>query len=240
MTKVKLITEQFDQVQLLESENSKDLYVQGIFSSAELKNKNGRIYKKDTLVREIQKLEEDIKRKSLFGELNHPQSPDINLEKVAIVIEKLEWKGNDVIGRAAVLDTPAGQIAKAIMKKGNIGISSRGLGTVNEDGYVNNSSYKLITWDLVGNPSNIPSWVNGIYEGKEWIIAEDGHLQETNKLSENEKKEAQKEAHEELLTKMTPEIIDLVAEDQKLTLDEAKEKYKKYVQDMIESIVNKI
>ena len=239
MTKVKLITDQFDQVQLLEAENSKDLYVQGIFSSAELKNKNGRIYKKDTLERELGKLSEDIKRKSLFGELNHPQSPDIDLKNVAIVVEKLEWKGNDVIGRAAVLDTPSGQIAKAIMKKGNIGISSRGLGTVNEDGYVNDSSYKLITWDLVGNPSNIPSWVNGIYEAKEWIVAEDGHLEESNPLNETEKKEAQDQARQELITSVAPEIIDAVAEDQKLTIEEAQAKYKEYIQNMIESIVNR-
>lgn len=207
MSKVKLITEDISQMRIVEANDSKDLYVEGIFSTAELKNKNGRRYKKDTLSREVGRLQEDVKRGSLYGELNHPQSPDINLERAAILVEKLQWKNENLYGRAVVLDTPMGNIAKALMKKGTIGISSRGLGTVNEDGYVNDSNYKLITWDLVGNPSNHPSWVNGIYEGYEWEIQEE-----------------------------MDEIIDNIAEDKDLTMSEAQEKYSKLLKDELKNI----
>ena len=80
----------------------------------------------------------------------------------------LEWKGNDVYGKSKVLDTPQGAIAKILIKEGRMGISSRGLGTVAEDGNVN-EDFNLITWDLVTDPSNNPSWINGIYEGQEWL-----------------------------------------------------------------------
>jgi len=95
-------------------------------------------------------------------------SPDINLDKIAIMIESLGWDGDNICGKAKVIDTPMGQIAKTLIREGNLGISSRGLGTVNEsDGYVN-EDYCLITWDLVGEPSNHPSWIKGVYEGRDF------------------------------------------------------------------------
>jgi hypothetical protein len=99
--------------------------------------------------------------------------PEINPDKIAIRVESLDWKGNDIIGKAKVLDTPMGNIAKTLVKEGGIGISSRGLGTVGSDGRVNDD-FNLLTWDLVTEPSNSPSWVRGIYEGKEWdsIVAQ--------------------------------------------------------------------
>ncbi len=96
--------------------------------------------------------------------------PEINPDKIAIRVESLEWQGNDLYGKAKILDTPQGQIAKTLVKEGLIGISSRGLGTVHEDGTVN-EDYNLITWDLVTDPSNGPSWLNGVLEGKTWDLA---------------------------------------------------------------------
>ena len=162
MTKAFLITEFFDSVKISKDKDD-TLYVEGIFSTANLKNKNGRIYRRETLDREVAKLNESIKKKCLWGELNHPTNADINLERAAILIEKLEWDGYNLMGKAKVLKTPMGRIAEALIKEGTIGISSRGLGTVNENGEVNNESYNMLTFDLVSNPSNGPSWLNGLY-----------------------------------------------------------------------------
>ena len=170
MAQVKLITEFVDSVKVTR-DKSDTLFVEGIFSTANLRNKNGRVYKKETLDREIKKLNESIKSKCLWGELNHPTTPDINLERAAILIEKLDWDGDNIVGRAKVLDTPMGQIAKTLIKEGAIGISSRGLGTVDEGGTVNDSSYQMLTFDLVSNPSNSPSWLNGIYEGSTFEVS---------------------------------------------------------------------
>lgn len=188
MSQVKLITEFVDSVKVTR-DKSDTLFVEGIFSTANLRNKNGRVYKKETLNREIKKLNESIKSKCLWGELNHPTTPDINLERAAILIEKLDWDGDNIVGRAKVLDTPMGQIAKTLIKEGAIGISSRGLGTVDEGGTVNDSSYQMLTFDLVSNPSNSPSWLNGIYEGSTFEVSSSS---EEDILTEEEAKKQYK------------------------------------------------
>jgi len=104
-------------------------------------------------------------------------SPDINLDKVAILTTELDWKGNDVYGKAKVLDTPNGNIAKELIKEGRLGISSRGLGTVSEDGFVN-EDFNLLTYDLVSEPGNPSSWVNGIFEGREFEICKEPTMEE--------------------------------------------------------------
>lgn len=163
---MKLITEWSSNFELVESK-SKGMSIVGIFSSAEIKNNNDRRYKKSILEREVTKVDEKAKSGSLWGELGHPPNPEINPDKIAILTKVLEWKGDDLFGQAKVLDTPNGNIAKTLVKEGKMGISSRGLGTVADDGYVN-EDFNLITWDLVTDPSNNPSWVKGIYEGKEF------------------------------------------------------------------------
>lgn len=164
---MKLITETSYDLQITESKSDKDLSIVGIWSSANIENNNKRKYKRDILEREITKVNEKMKKGSLWGELGHPPNPEINMERISILTKSLEWKGDHVYGKAKVLDTPMGNIAKTLVREGKIGISSRGLGTVSESGYVN-EDFNLITWDLVTDPSNNPSWVNGIYEGKEW------------------------------------------------------------------------
>lgn len=191
MRKGRLITESSFDIEISEDSKTKDLYVVGIFSSAELKNQNGRMYKKATLEREVGKLTEQIKRRNLFGELNHPPQAEVNLERAAILVEHLQWRGNDLYGKAKVLtNLPMGKIAKSLLdEKCSIGISSRGLGTVNEDGYVNEDDYKLITWDLVGSPSNDPSWLKGMYMAEEFNLAYmDKEAEEKEALEERKAK----------------------------------------------------
>ena len=180
---MKLITETSENI-IVESQD-KALYVSGIFSSANVKNKNGRIYEKKILDREINKILPKVNEKSLYGELNHPTSPDINLDRVAILVEDIHWHGDDIIGKAKVLeDTDKGRNLKGILSGGGkVGISSRGLGTVNESGFVNND-FDLICWDIVADASNPGSkYVNGIYEGKEFYTSAETSFQEANEIA---------------------------------------------------------
>lgn len=165
-----LITEASTDVELWESKN-KTPYIVGVFASAEVKNANGRKYGKEVLGREVNKfIDEKIKTRTAWGELAHPESGEINLDRAAIMIESLEWRGNDVMGKAKILSTPMGEIVRSLMKEGNIGISSRGLGTVNESGYVN-EDFTLLCWDIVADASNPGSkFMNGILEGKTFDI----------------------------------------------------------------------
>jgi len=165
---MKLITEISHNLELMESK-TKGVHIVGIFSSAEIENNNKRKYSKELLEREVNRVEEKVKGKSLWGELGHPPNPEINPDKIAILTTMLEWKGNDLYGKSKVLDTPMGNIAKTLVKEGRMGISSRGLGTVGDDGYVN-EDFNLLTYDLVTDPSNHPSWVDGIYEGMDFTL----------------------------------------------------------------------
>ena len=177
---MKLITETSYDFELIESK-SKGVNIVGIYSTAELKNNNNRVYKKDILEREIERVQEKVKNGTLWGELGHPPYPEINPERIAILTTELHWRGNDLYGKSKVLETPMGEIAKTLVKEGKMGISSRGLGTVSEDGYVN-EDFNLITWDMVTDPSNHPSWVNGIYEDREWNF---------NKIKSDKEKEVE-------------------------------------------------
>jgi hypothetical protein len=188
MIGMKLITETSNDVTLHEGSNTKDLFIVGVFSSAESENNNKRRYRKELLEREMKKIGAKMESRSLWGELGHPTSPETQPDKIAILVEALEWKGNNVYGRAKVLNTPMGKIAQELVKQGRLGISSRGLGTVGEDGYVN-EDYKLITYDLVTDPSNHPSWVNGIYEAEVFstpILKKDPTPEEIQQIQEDE------------------------------------------------------
>ena len=168
---MKLITEISKELVINESK-SQGMYISGIFSSAEIKNNNGRVYKKSLLEREINKVTQKVDNKCLWGELGHPPNPEVNPDKIAILTTMLEWKNNDVYGKAKVLDTPFGNILKTLVKEGKMGISSRGLGTVGDDGYVN-EDFSLLVYDAVTDPSNNPSWVKGIYEAQEFTKIND-------------------------------------------------------------------
>lgn len=168
---MKLITEDRFDVKWHEPEGSGNVYIEGVFSSADVMNENGRKYKRPILEREITKFMHAVEGKCSWGELGHPTNPAINPDRIAILVESLNWEGDHVMGRAKVLETPMGNIAKTLIKEGKVGISSRGLGTVNEvDSYVNDD-FNLLCYDVVLGPSNPPSWMKGIYEGAEFNVS---------------------------------------------------------------------
>ena len=170
----KLITESNYSISI-EENKEKSLYITGLFSSAEKKNENGRIYPKEILQREVDMLSESINNKSCYGEAGHPTSrAETSPERIAIMVEDLSWKGNDLYGKAKVLQRTlhGSQIAGVIQEGGRLGISSRGLGTVNEETNEVNEDFKLITYDVVTAPSNYGSWVNGVLESQKFPIPE--------------------------------------------------------------------
>ena len=173
---MKLITEMIEDVQYLVEEDSdgkKNHYIQGIFMQAEQKNRNGRVYKRGILENEVKRYNESFVRKNrALGELNHPQGPTVNLDRVSHMIKDLKFEGNDCVGKAKLLDTPMGNIAKNLVKEGaQLGVSSRGMGSLEEKNGVNyvKDDFMLSAVDIVADPSAPNAFVNGIMEGKEWI-----------------------------------------------------------------------
>ena len=139
-----------------ESSKSGTMKIRGIFQRCDEKNNNGRIYPKSILEREIGRLRPLMNERRLLGELDHPAQENIKLSNASHLITNLTFKGKEVIGEAEILSTPAGLIAQSLIKDGvQIGISSRGLGTLseNKDGKIVNEDYKMVTFDLVADPS---------------------------------------------------------------------------------------
>lgn len=171
---MKLLTEfiTFDKLQVIKEEvdGKKVFRLKGPFLEAEIKNKNGRVYSKDILVREVNDfVDNKIKKNRSMGELDHPENPQINLERVSHIIEELKMDGNVGYGIAKLIDTPMGRIAKTLVDEGIIvGMSTRGVGTL--DGETVKEDYKLITVDIVADPSAPNCFVEGVLENKEFII----------------------------------------------------------------------
>ena len=172
---MRLITEHFDNLEYIteDKDGEKNTFLQGVFMQAEQKNRNGRIYPKETLFKAVEKyINEQVKTGRAVGELDHPAGPQINLDKVSHKITRLEFDGDNVVGKAQVLETPMGKIVEGLIKGGvKLGVSSRGMGTVeNRKGatYVNDD-YMLSTVDIVQDPSAQGAFVNGIMEGVEWV-----------------------------------------------------------------------
>ena len=147
--------------------------VEGVMQRAGAKNQNGRIYEKDLLMREVKKyMTEFVKNGNAFGELDHPESAVVSLKNASHVVKDLYWDGDDLIGKVELLNTPAGNIVKEIIKAGHtIGISSRGTGSVQQtnEGYLEvQSDFELVCWDFVSNPSTHGAFMNPISlnEGK--------------------------------------------------------------------------
>lgn len=159
---------------------SKAYYLSGIHMQAEQLNKNGRIYPRDILEAEVARFGSSIQAKRALGELGHPDTPSINLDKVSHLITDLHFEGNDVYGRSKLLDTPNGRIAKTFAQEGiSIGMSSRALGSLKEVGGHNvvQSDLRLATIDIVHEPSAPKAFVNAIFENREWVLI-DGVWQE--------------------------------------------------------------
>ena len=173
---MKLITEQIEDVKILTEEKNgkKLLYIEGVFLQSELKNRNGRMYPFSVLEREVGRYNEEyVKSKRALGELGHPDGPTINLDRVSHRITSLKAEGNNFIGKAQILDTPMGNIAKSLLGEGvQLGVSSRGMGSIqkSEDCNVVADDFMLTTAaDIVADPSAPDAFVNGIMEGKEWV-----------------------------------------------------------------------
>ena len=178
---MKLITETIEEVKYLTeaTENGKkNLYITGPFLVYDKPNKNNRVYNKDTLAREVNRYNEEfVKTNRALGELGHPYTPSINLERVSQKIVTVEDNGECFVGKAMILDTPYGQIVKNFMDSGvNLGVSSRGMGTLQptKEGYnIVQDDFRLATAaDIVADPSAPGAFVNGIMENKEWLFVE--------------------------------------------------------------------
>jgi len=174
---MKLITETIEDVQILTEEKNgkKNLYIEGTFLQGEIKNRNGRMYPITTLAREVEKYNENfIKSGRALGELGHPDGPTVNLDRVSHLITSLVQEGNNFRGKARILDTPMGNIARSLLDEGvKLGVSSRGIGSLREarDGAkIVADDFMLATAaDIVADPSAPDAFVNGIMEGKEWV-----------------------------------------------------------------------
>ncbi len=174
---MKLITEyiQEDLSYFTEATKSgeKNTFIEGIFMQTETKNRNGRMYPKKIMESAVNKyVEEQVSKGRAVGELNHPNGPTINLDKVSHRITDLRFEGNDVIGKALVLNTPMGKIVKGLMEGGvQLGVSSRGMGSIENKNSMNvvKDDFHLATIDIVQDPSAPDAFVNGIMEGVDWV-----------------------------------------------------------------------
>ena len=181
---MKLITEQIEPVEVLteDKDGKKNTFIKGVFLQTEITNRNGRMYKYETMAREVNKYNEEfVRRGRALGELGHPEGPTINLDRVSHKIVELMPEGKNFIGKAKLLETPMGKIAKNLLEEGvQLGVSSRGLGSLKKEGTTSVVADDFIlstAADIVADPSAPDAFVEGIMEGKEWALV-DGKIKE--------------------------------------------------------------
>jgi hypothetical protein len=175
---MKLIVETvLDDVKTISEQNedgSKNYFIEGVFMQSEAQNKNGRVYPRSVLMKEADRYQNEfVATNRALGELGHPDGPTVNLERVSHIIKNLKIEGDNIVGRAKIMNTPYGNIVKNLIDEGaKIGVSSRGMGSLKKnDGGVNEvqSDFMLAAVDIVADPSAPEAFVNGVMEGKEWI-----------------------------------------------------------------------
>ena len=183
---MKLISEEISQAEYIveEANGNKNYKIRGVFLQSDLRNRNGRVYPKDILEKEVKRYNaEFINKKRAFGELGHPDGPTVNLERVSHMITKLYPDGQNFIGEAKIMNTPYGKIVKGLIDEGaQLGVSSRGMGSLETRGganYVKDDFYLATAADIVADPSAPDAFVEGIMENKEWIW-DNGVLVEKN------------------------------------------------------------
>ena len=205
---MKLITEMYDDFEILTEGKGKDMKIKGVFMQAETKNRNGRVYPLDVLQKEVARYNKElVETKRAFGELGHPEGPTVNLDRVSHMIEELVPEGKDIIRKAKILDTPNGKIVKELLNAGaKLGVSSRGMGTLEKRGqtnYVKDDFFLATAGDIVADPSAPKAFVEGIMEGKEWIW-DNGILKESEvaKIHRVASANKQAEAFEMFLSKL--------------------------------------
>ena len=173
---MKLITEVFQDVQYLEEKKEvggSNLYIEGIFMQSDKQNKNGRMYPRGIMEKEVARYQDLIREKRSLGELGHPPNPTINLNQVSHLITELRMDGSNVIGKAKILGTPMGKIAENFIREGvSLGVSSRGVGSLKERNGINEvqDDFHLATVDIVADPSAPDAFVTGIMENAEWFL----------------------------------------------------------------------
>ena len=181
---MRLITEQNNDIEVLteDKDGKQSTYIKGIFLQTEITNRNGRMYRFDSMNREVSKYNEEfIQRGRALGELGHPEGPTVNLDRVSHKIVELYPEGKNFIGKAKLLETPMGKIAKSLLEEGvQLGVSSRGLGSLKKEGSLQVVADDFIlstAADIVADPSAPDAFVEGIMEGKEWALV-DGKIKE--------------------------------------------------------------
>jgi hypothetical protein len=174
---MKLITEMTEEVEFLTEkaeDGKKNYFINGIFMQAEQVNRNKRTYPNSILMNEVNRYNKEyVNKNRALGELNHPQGPTVNLDRVSHMIKELNVSGNDVVGKAKIMETPMGKIVQSLMEEGaKLGVSTRGMGSLklNTEG-INEvqKDFLLSAVDIVADPSAPGAFVEGIMEGKEWI-----------------------------------------------------------------------
>jgi len=177
---MKLIKEHTEEVKLIVEEKlgkPKEYFIEGIFLQSNLKNRNGRMYSKDIMDKEVNRYtEEYVNKNRAFGELGHPDTPSINLDRVCMMIKSLKEDGDNYVGRAKIMDTPYGKIVKSLIDEGaQLGVSSRGMGSLISKNGVQmvQDDFTLATAaDVVADPSAPGAFVQGIMEGREWMLVD--------------------------------------------------------------------
>ena len=218
---MKLITEVYDQdigfITEAKEDGGKNYFIEGVFMQGNIKNRNGRMYPMETLMKEVKRYNKEyVEQNRAYGELGHPQGPTINLERVSHMIKDLHQDGNNVMGKAKIMtETPMGKIVKNLMDEGaKLGVSSRGMGTLKpgKDGTnMVQSDFQLATAaDIVADPSAPNAFVEGIMEGVEWLQIDDRwvpqYIEETQemirKVSKKNLQEAKIAAFERFLKQL--------------------------------------
>ena len=215
---MKLIREVVEDLKYLkeEKDGKTSLFIEGVFLQSDLKNRNGRVYPREIMQREVTRyVTESIDKKRAMGELGHPDGPTINLDRVSHMITSLREDGTNYIGKAKILDTPMGNIVKNLIDEGaSLGVSSRGLGTLKERNGINEVQDDFIlstAADIVADPSAPDAFVRGIMENKEWVLVEgawteqdiDLAVQKIKKTNYRELEEAKMDVFSSFLVKLS-------------------------------------
>ena len=206
---MKLISEEVSNAEyLVEETNGKKNYkIRGIFLQSNVKNRNGRVYPKEILEKEVNRYNREfINKKRAFGELGHPDGPTVNLERVSHMITKLAPDGNNFIGEAKIMDTPYGKIVKGLIDEGaQLGVSSRGMGSLlqrNGANYVKDDFYLATAADIVADPSAPDAFVEGIMESREWVWENGVLIEKDIEAWKQQVREAKQRALEETKLKV--------------------------------------
>ena len=216
MRLIREVTEKVNLVTESKLGKGKEYFIEGVFLQSELKNRNGRMYPESVMDKEVARyMKEQVENNRAYGELGHPDNPSINLDRVSHLIVSLQKEGTNYIGKAKILETPMGQIARGLLDGGaNLGVSSRALGSlkVNEDGIqVVQDDFMLSTAaDIVADPSAPDAYVRGIMENKEWVFVDgkfvEKHIEEVKaiirKTSSRNLEEAKIVAFQKFLSKI--------------------------------------